>query len=132
MAVSETQAPETGAGETLPPVAVALLMIAGEFDLSVGSIVGAAGMAVTLLAVEFGVNIWVAMVVAVVLAVVTGLINGAVVMRTKLPSFIVTLGTLFIFRGLTIGITRLLTNRTQVGGLRNVPGFPTAEYIFAS
>jgi simple sugar transport system permease protein len=123
---------ETAAELGILAVAVALLMIAGEFDLSIGSIVGAAGMAVTLLAVEFGVNIWVAMVVAVVLAVVTGLINGAVVMRTRLPSFIVTLGTLFIFRGATIGITRLLTNRTQVGGLRDVPGYPVAEYLFAS
>jgi simple sugar transport system permease protein len=55
-----------------------------------------------------------------------------VVVATKLPSFIVTLGTLFIFRGLTIAITRLRTNRTQLGGLETVPGYELAHKIFGS
>ena len=54
------------------------------------------------------------------------------VVRTQLPSFIVTLASLFIIRGVTVGITRLVTGRTQVGGLQNVPGFDTAATIFGS
>jgi simple sugar transport system permease protein len=118
-------------------VAVALLMIAGEFDLSIGSIVGFSGMAIMLLVTPtsgggFGWTLWPAIVVALALALLTGAFNGAVVVATKLPSFIVTLGTLFIFRGLTIAITRLRTNRTQLGGLDTVPGYDLAHKFFGS
>jgi simple sugar transport system permease protein len=97
--------------------AVALLMIAGEFDLSVGSMVGAAGMIVALGIAEFGWPVWLAVLAAFAFALVVGFVNGYLVVRTGLPSFIVTLGTLFILRGVTIGVTRAFTGRTQVGGL---------------
>jgi simple sugar transport system permease protein len=113
-------------------VAVALLMIAGEFDLSIGSILGATGMIVSALAVQLGWNIWLAMLVAMAFALVIGFINGYMVLRTGLPSFIVTLGTLYIVRGATIGATRLLTGRTQIGGVDKVPGYDTAKAVFAS
>jgi simple sugar transport system permease protein len=118
-------------------VAVALLMIAGEFDLSIGSILGFCGMAIMLLVTPeaaggFGWSLWPAILVALVLAVLTGLVNGWLVITTKLPSFIITLGTLFIFRGLTVAITRLRTNRTQLGNLDEVPGFDLARKLFAS
>jgi simple sugar transport system permease protein len=51
---------------------------------------------------------------------------------TKLPSFIVTLGTLFIFRGLTVAVTRLRTNRTQLGNLDEAEGYELARKLFAS
>jgi simple sugar transport system permease protein len=54
------------------------------------------------------------------------------VTRTGLPSFIVTLGSLFALRGVTIAVTRLLTRRTQLGGLSNADGFETAQIIFGS
>lgn len=98
-------------------VAVALLMIAGEFDLSVGSMVGAAGIVIAVATVEYGQPMWVAVLFALVLAVMVGLFNGYIVTRTGLPSFIVTLGMLFALRGLTIGFSRLLTGRTQIGGV---------------
>jgi simple sugar transport system permease protein len=97
--------------------AVALLMIAGEFDLSVGSVIGAAGMVVAIGIGVVGLPVWLAVLLAFVFALAIGFINGYLVVRTRLPSFIVTLGTLFILRGLTIGITRAITGRTQVGGL---------------
>src|SRR5262249_50187916 len=46
-----------------------------------------------------------------------GLINGLLVVHTGLPSFIVTLAGLFVLRGLTLALTRAITNRTQVSGL---------------
>jgi simple sugar transport system permease protein len=109
-------------------VAVALLMIAGEFDLSIGSILGFSGMAIMIAVTPvdaggFGWSLLPAVAVALVLALATGLVNGWLVVATRLPSFIITLGTLFVFRGLTIAITRARTNRTQLGNLDEVPGF---------
>jgi simple sugar transport system permease protein len=97
--------------------AVALLMIAGEFDLSVGSMVGAAGMVIAIGVGEFGLPVWLSVALAFAFALAIGFLNGYLVVRTRLPSFIVTLGTLFILRGVTIGLTRAFTGRTQVGGL---------------
>jgi simple sugar transport system permease protein len=112
--------------------AVALLMIAGEFDLSVGSVIGAAGMVVAIGIGIVGLPVWLAVILAFVFALVIGFINGYLVVRTRLPSFIVTLGMLFILRGLTIGITRAITGRTQVGGLAaSTTGDPIAA-IFAA
>jgi simple sugar transport system permease protein len=113
-------------------VAVALLMIAGEFDLSVGSMIGATGIIAALTATELGLNFWAGIVLALVFALAIGFVNGVVVVRTGLPSFIVTLASLFIIRGVTVGMTRLITGRTQVGGLREMPGFESAAVVFAS
>jgi simple sugar transport system permease protein len=118
-------------------VAVALLMIAGEFDLSIGSILGFSGMVIMVLVTPvtgggYGWALWPAVGISLLFAVITGAFNGVVVIATKLPSFIVTLGTLFAFRGLTIAVTRLLTHRTQLGQLDRVSGYGLAKKFFAS
>jgi simple sugar transport system permease protein len=113
-------------------LAVALLMIGGEFDLSVGSIIGLAGMAILLLTRHYGWPLWPALGVTVLLCAALGFANGVIVVRTGLPSFVVTLGTLFILRGLTIAVPRVLTRRTQLGGLDDVAGYPSARMLFAS
>jgi simple sugar transport system permease protein len=113
-------------------VAVSLLMIAGEFDLSVGSIIAATGMLTALLTVQMGLNIWIGIIVSGLFAVLIGLFNGWLVVRTGLPSFIVTLGMMFALAGLTIGVTRLVTNRTQLGGIQDVPGYSSAFAIFGN
>ena len=110
-------------------VAVCLLMIAGEFDLSIGSIIGASGMVIAMLNVEYGWPLWAAILMAIAFSLVAGFLNGLVVVWTKLPSFIVTLASLFIFRGLTIGVTRLVTGRTQVGGI-DVSDSPIIDTLF--
>src|SRR5688500_2602031 len=74
-------------------VAVALLMIAGEFDLSVGSIIGCAGMTIMVLTRHFDWSLWPAIGAALLLSLAIGFGNGYLVVRTGLPSFIVTLGT---------------------------------------
>jgi simple sugar transport system permease protein len=98
-------------------VPVSLLMIAGEFDISVGSVIGAAGMLIAIPIVEFGWDLWQALLLAVAGAMAIGMINGLIVVKTGLPSFIVTLATLFAIRGLTLVEARDITDRTQVGGL---------------
>ncbi|MCG8416334.1 MAG: ABC transporter permease [Proteobacteria bacterium] len=113
-------------------IAVALLMIGGEFDLSIGSMIGLTGMAMTILSVNLGLSIPIAMVLSLAIALGLGFLNGYMVVRTGLPSFIVTLGSLFILRGLTIGTTRLLTGRTQLGGLDEASGYGVMSAIFAS
>ena len=112
--------------------AVALLMIAGEFDLSVGSMVGAAGMIVAIGVGTYGLPVWLAVIIAIAVALAIGFMNGYLVIWTRLPSFIVTLGTLFILRGLTIGLTRAITERTQVGGLRAAIQADPIAFIFTS
>ncbi|SDG09666.1 monosaccharide ABC transporter membrane protein, CUT2 family [Onishia taeanensis] len=103
--------------------AAALLMIGGEFDLSIGSMIGLAGILIAIPAVQFGWPLWAAIILAFACAGLVGWINGYLVNRTGLPSFIVTLGFLFILRGLAIGISRLLTGRTQIGGVQDhIPG----------
>jgi simple sugar transport system permease protein len=118
-------------------IAVCLLMIGGEFDLSIGSILGFSGMAIMIgvtptEAGGFGWSLWLAVLFALVLALLIGAGNGLLVVTTKLPSFIVTLGTLFIFRGLAIAITRQRTNRTQLGNLDEAEGFDFFDKLFGS
>ena len=113
-------------------IAVALLMIGGEFDLSVGSIVGLAGMSIMLLTRHWGWPLWPALALTALLCATVGALNGWLVVRTRLPSFIVTLATLFVLRGLTIAVPRVLTRRTQLGGLDDAPGFDSARALFGS
>lgn len=113
-------------------VAVTLLMIAGEFDLSVGSMIGFAGIVIAIPAVMWGWPVWSTILLAFAMAVLVGYLNGIVVVRTKLPSFIVTLGSLFVLRGLTLGLTRLLTGRTQVSGLHDLSAHDWLAPFFSS
>ncbi len=111
-------------------VAIALLMIGGEFDLSIGSMIGAAGATIAVLGSVFGVPLWLASLIALGVALLVGFINGVMVIRTKLPSFIITLGSLFILRGLTIALTRIFTGRTQVGSLDQLEGYEVLRLLF--
>uniref|UniRef100_A0A7C1JMC6 Xylose transport system permease protein XylH n=1 Tax=Caldilinea aerophila TaxID=133453 RepID=A0A7C1JMC6_9CHLR len=111
-------------------VAIALLMIGGEFDLSIGSMIGAAGATIAVLGSVFGVPLWLASLIALGVALLVGFINGTMVIRTKLPSFIITLGSLFILRGLTIALTRIFTGRTQVGSLDQIEGYEVLRTLF--
>lgn len=118
-------------------VAVALLMIAGEFDLSVGSIIGFGGMTIMVLVSPSATGglawpLGPAILVAMLIAVAAGLLNGILVQTTRLPSFIITLGALFVFRGLATAVPRTLTNRTQLGGFSDVPGADAVVALFGS
>lgn len=113
-------------------VAVTLLMIAGEFDLSIGSMVGFAGIVIALPAVMWGWPLWATILLAFAVSLLVGYLNGLVVIKTGLPSFIVTLGSLFVLRGLTLGLTRLLTGRTQISGLHDLSAHDWLSPFFAS
>ncbi len=93
-------------------VGAALLMIAGEFDLSVGSMIGFAGMMLAIPILEWGWSPSAAAVFAFACALALGWLNGWLVIKTGLPSFIVTLAFFFILRGLSLAIAVLLTGKT--------------------
>lgn len=100
----------------------ALLMIAGEFDLSIGSMIGFSGMMIAIPATYYHWPIWGAIVFAFVSAMAIGALDGFIVVRTRLPSFIVSLAFLFILRGLTLALSILFSNRTIVSGFRETAG----------
>jgi simple sugar transport system permease protein len=114
----------------IPAVAVALLMIGGEFDLSAGVMTGSAGLVMGLLATELDMNIWFAIVLTFVFAAAIGFINGMMVVKTKLPSFIVTLATFFILQGVNLGVTKQITGSVRVAGLSEAGGYDTAFDVF--
>lgn len=113
-------------------VSVALLMIGGEFDLSAGVLIGATGTMFSILAVHAELNVYLAMLLTLLFAIGIGLFNAQLVLRTGLPSFIVTLGTLFMILGANVGLTRLITNRVIVAGVNRVDGYDAVFPVFAS
>lgn len=100
-------------------VGACLLMIAGEFDLSVGSMIGFAGMMIAVFGVVLGWPMWMAILITFVICCALGALNGWIVVRTGLPSFIVTLAFLFILRGFTIYIPQTVERKTIIGGIRD-------------
>ena len=113
-------------------VPVSLLMIGGEFDLSAGVAVTTSGLTAGIFAYQFSVNVWVAMIVSLAAALLIGAFNGWLLMRTGLPSFLVTLGTFFILQGLNIAVTRLTSGAVASNSISDMDGFSSAHALFAS
>lgn len=111
-------------------VAVSLLMIGGEFDLSSGAATGALGIIIMLLVRDVtgdmggaGLSLWLALPISLGLALGIGWFNGTMVNRTALPSFIVTLGTFFILKGAKLGFAKLIVDQIQVGKMDDLEIF---------
>lgn len=113
-------------------VAVAMLMIGGEFDLSAGVMTGTTGLIVGVCTTQWHINIWLAVLIALAIALVIGALNGYVTMRTGLPSFIVTLATFFILQGINLAVTKLITGQVAIQGMTSVPGFNAVRILFGS
>ncbi|WP_172329548.1 ABC transporter permease [Mangrovicoccus sp. HB161399] len=100
-------------------IAAAMLMIGGEFDLSIGSMVAFAGMIFGVLTVNLGLPLILSIPLTMVFAAGVGAVNGMIVIRSGLPSFIVTLAGLFILRGASLVGLKLFTGgSTQLRGVR--------------
>lgn len=113
-------------------VAVAMLMIGGEFDLSAGVMTGTCGLLLGAMITKYHQNVWASIVVVFLFAALIGAINGTLVVRTKLPSFIITLGTFFVLRGVNVGVTLLMTNQVRFDVSDLAPGFASAQSVFGS
>jgi simple sugar transport system permease protein len=96
-------------------IPVGLLMISGELDLSVGSVLAASSMTLAIVAGHWGGPMILGILLALAVGLLTGLLNGILVTRTNVPSFVVTLATLFGLAGLTLGLSRVITGTTSVG-----------------
>lgn len=93
---------------------VALVMIAGHLDLSVGSILAAGAMTYAIITGYFKLPDFIGLPAGLAVGTFFGFLNGLIITRTKLNSFIVTLGMMFALRGLVFGITRLTTSTVLV------------------
>jgi len=113
-------------------VPVSLLMIGGEFDLSAGVAVTTAGLTAGIFAYQFSVNVWLGVAVALILALLIGAFNGWLLMRTGLPSFLVSLGTFFILQGVNLAVTRMTSGAVASNSISDMDGFGAAHKVFAS
>ena len=112
-------------------IGVSLLMVGGEFDLSTGVAATFSGIVAALSAWNFGLNVWVGVALALVFSLGVGAFNGWLLMRTGLPSFLVTLGTFFILQGVNLGMTRLVGGSVSTPTISDMDGYASAEAIFA-
>jgi simple sugar transport system permease protein len=94
-------------------IPVGFLMIAGELDISVGAMLPAASMTTGILSGYYGLPIIVGILAPLALGALVGTINGFLVIRTNVPSLIITMGTLFALAGLSLFLSVLLTNTTS-------------------
>ena len=113
-------------------VGVGLLMIGGEFDLSAGVAVVTYALTAAMLSYQFNLNMWVGVFLALILSMFIGFINGFLVVRTGIPSFLITLGTFFVLQGVNLGVTKLVTGAVSTQNVSDMEGFDSAKAIFAS
>jgi simple sugar transport system permease protein len=113
-------------------IAAALLMIGGEFDLSIGSMVAFAGLIFGTFLTVAGMPLLLAIAATLLVAAVLGALNGQLVIRTRLPSFIVTLAFLFILRGLSlVGLKWVTGGATQMRGIGERAGEGIVREMFS-
>ncbi|MBJ7903133.1 MULTISPECIES: ABC transporter permease [unclassified Streptomyces] len=111
---------------------VALLMIGGEFDLSSGVAVISSALTASMISYQLTVNVWTGVLVSLVLSLAIGAFNGWMVVRTKLPSFLVTLGTFLILQGVNLAVTKMVTGNVATDDVSDMDGFSQAKAVFAS
>lgn len=113
-------------------VGVGMLMIGGEFDLSAGVLVTSAGLLNAMFSYQLGINLMVGAVVSLVFCLAIGFLNGYLVMRTGIPSFLITLGTFFVLQGANLGVTKLVTGSVSSTNINQMAGYDTLSWIFAA
>ncbi|HLM07458.1 MAG TPA: ABC transporter permease [Blastococcus sp.] len=113
-------------------VAVALLLIAGQFDLSVGVLATASSLVTALLIANAGWDTWPALLASLGVALAVGVVNGVLVVNTGLPSFLVTLATFLVLQGSSQALAHTLAGSVRVTGLDDAPGWASAEAVFGS
>lgn len=93
---------------------VGLLMIAGEIDISFGAMIPAGAITTALLSGTYGLPIEIGMLGALALGVVVGTVNGVLATRTKVPSLLITLGTLTIMQGIVLWAAMTLAGNASI------------------
>ena len=112
-------------------LAVGLLRIGNEFDLSSGVAVTSAALVATMLNYNFHLNSWVGVGLSLLTALAIGALNGFLVVRTKIDSFLITLAAFLMLQGLNLAITKLVTGQVATPTIADMEGFSSARVIFA-
>ncbi|WP_308123431.1 ABC transporter permease [Modestobacter marinus] len=113
-------------------VAVALLLVAGQFDLSIGVVAVGSSLATSLLVTQAGLGIWPAMLLSLLAALVVGAVNGLLVVSTGLPSFLVTLATFLVLQGSSLAVAAAVAGSSRITGLAEAEGWSSALAVFGS
>ncbi|AUG81037.1 ribose ABC transporter permease [Kitasatospora sp. MMS16-BH015] len=113
-------------------VPVALLMIGGEFDLSAGVLVTTAALSSAMVSYQLTAVTWVGVLVSLLVALAVGWFNGWMLGRTRLPSFIVTLGTFLMLTGANLGVTKLVSGTVSTKPIADMQGYESCRLLFAS
>lgn len=87
-------------------MSMTILIVCGEFDLSVGAIYAVTGVVSGVLARSLGMNIWVAALAGIAAALLLGFLNGLLIATTRINSFIATLSTMMVFRGIAMVLSQ--------------------------
>lgn len=82
-----------------------MVLLLGDFDLSAGNLMGTAGIVCAVGMNVLGLPIWVSILMGLAVAAVFGFVNGTLIVKARIPAFIVTLGTMYIAKGVTNVIT---------------------------
>ncbi|MCP1387150.1 ABC transporter permease [Corynebacterium sp. TA-R-1] len=112
-------------------LAVGLLMVGGEFDLSAGVAVTTAALAATMLNYNLHLNSWVGAFLALGISLAIGALNGVLVSRTGIDSFLITLAAFLMLQGLNLAVTKLVTGQVATPTIADMEGFPSARAVFA-
>ncbi len=86
-------------------MAMCILMVSGEFDLTIGAIYAVVGVIIGILFKSFGINIWLAAILGLSTALLFGYINGLLITKTGMHSFIGTLAMMMVYRGVAMVAT---------------------------
>jgi simple sugar transport system permease protein len=113
-------------------VGVALLMIGGEFDLSSGVSVVTSALVAGLTVYQLSLNVWVGVFLSLIVALGVGFLNGYLVVKTGIPSFLITLASFFMLRGINLAVTKGITGTVASDNISELDGFASAKAIFAS
>ena len=113
-------------------LAVGLLMIGDEFDLSSGVAVTSTALIATMLNYNLHLNSWVGVFISLASALTIGALNGVLVTRTGIPSFLITLSVFLMLQGLNLAVTKFVTGRVATPIISDMQGFPSAQKVFSS
>jgi simple sugar transport system permease protein len=114
-------------------VAVGLLMIAGQYDFSIGVLALGSSLITALLVEHSGWGAWPALLASLAAALAVGLVNGLLVVITGVHSFLVTLGTFLLVQGAAlVGAAQMAETARQGGSLSDARGWASAARIFNS
>lgn len=112
-------------------LAVGLLMIGDEFDLSTGVAVTTTALAASMIAYNFHLQTWVGSLLALLVALGIGFFNGWMVTRTGIPSFLITLATFLMLQGLNLAVTKLVNDQVATPVISDMQGYEFSRRVFA-